>query len=353
MAETSDPHVPLCDEPYVAERRLGATVDPMRLSLIRMNEKKWANGTVLHYYFFDNAQWGGAADQKQAVRDAFAEWKGLGIGLEFEEVPAREEAEIRIGFAPGGSWSYVGRDAIDHPPAADPDQRTMNFGWDLTTPYGRDTALHEIGHSLGFPHEHQNPKAGIVWDEQAVLDTFSGPPNNWDAARIRHNILRKLPLSEVRGSEWDPDSIMHYRFPAGVIREPEEYRTAPLVPDPGLSPQDESQARLFYPPLEPEIDELRPFQSRHIEIDPGRQVNFRIRPEYSRRYRIQTFGPSDVVMVLFEDDGGTPAYVDGDDDSGYDRNARLSLRLERGRAYILRVRLYWTQRRGECAVMLW
>ena len=27
----------------------------------------------------------------------------------------------------------------------------MNFGWDLTTPYGRVTALHEIGHPLGFP----------------------------------------------------------------------------------------------------------------------------------------------------------------------------------------------------------
>ena len=53
--------------------------------------------------------------------------------------------------------------------AADPNERTMNFGWDLTTSYGHDTALHEIGHTLGFPHEHQNPTAGIVWNEPAVL----------------------------------------------------------------------------------------------------------------------------------------------------------------------------------------
>ena len=71
------------------------------------------------------------------------------------------EAEIRIGFQPGSSWSYVGRDAIDL--VSDFNERTMNFGWDLTTSYGCDTALHEIGHALGFPHEHQNPNAGIIW----------------------------------------------------------------------------------------------------------------------------------------------------------------------------------------------
>ena len=31
----------------------------------------------------------------------------------------------------------------------------MNFGWDLTQPGEIDTALHEIGHTIGFPHEHQ------------------------------------------------------------------------------------------------------------------------------------------------------------------------------------------------------
>jgi len=76
----------------------------------------------------------------------------------------------------------------------------MNFGWDLTTPYGRDTALHEIGHTLGFPHEHQNPNAGIVWDEDAVLDYFRGPPNNWNDQQINWNILRKLLPGSVTGS---------------------------------------------------------------------------------------------------------------------------------------------------------
>jgi len=61
-----------------------------------------------------------------------------------------------------------------------------------------------------------------------------------------------------------------------------------------------------------------------------------------------------VVIVLFvEDADGKLRYIAGDDDSGSGRNARLVQRLDRGRNYVLRVRLYWSYRRGECAVMHW
>lgn len=346
---------PFCAEPVVPERPVASNVDPFRLELVRVNEKKWANGTTLRYYFFQDPPWGSNAVQMQAVRDAFDTWKGLGIGLNFLEVDDRDEAEIRIGFDwRDGSWSYVGRDIIDHPPAANPDARTMNFGWDLTTAHGRDTALHEIGHTLGFPHEHQNPKAGIVWDEQAVLDEFSGPPNNWTESQIRFNILRKLPMGEVTGTAWDPDSIMHYGFGPGLILKPEQLGQTGLEPSPGLSEADKSESRRFYPPLKTRIPELKPFESRRIILDPSEQVDFQIKPSATRTYTIQTFGESDVVAVLFAEDAtGELRYVDGDDDSGTDRNARIEVRLERGRSYVLRVRMYWSFRKGESAVMLW
>ncbi|MGD2083184.1 MAG: M12 family metallopeptidase [Chromatiales bacterium] len=348
-----DGKVALCQVPEVPRRPMDPDVSALRASLIRIAEKKWVNGTVLHYCFLDEpATWRGGDDQKDAVRAAFAEWKALRIGLEFEEVYDPGDAELRIGFDQNdGSWSYVGRDNVDY--ATDPAERTMNFGWDLTTDYGRDTALHEIGHAIGFSHEHQNPKAGIVWDEPAVLDYFAGSPNFWTEEQTRHNILDKLSLNETAGSEWDKDSIMHYQFPAGLIVRPEGYQDNPLIPEPGLSHDDVAEVRRFFPPLDPTYPELRPFESHRIRIEAGGQVDYVIHPRYSREYTMQTFGHMDTVMVLFEEMDGGPVYYDGDDDSGTDLNARIVARLMRGRTYILRIRLYFAEQSGEGALMMW
>lgn len=345
--------LPCCGLPIVPDRQLDANIDPNRESLIRYIEKKWVNHTVLHYHFLDAPEtWQGKEPQKQVVRKSFAAWKDLGIGLEFREVSDPNDAEIRIAFESGGSWSYVGRDAIDLVP--NPSERTMNFGWDLTTPYGRDTAMHEIGHALGFPHEHQNPVAGIVWDEEAVYSYFSRPPNYWNPDKVNHNILRKISPTAVQGSQWDKDSIMHYQFAAGLIVVPELYQTQALIPAPGLSDIDINEVQRFYPAeADPQIPELKPYLSGFVEIDPGEQLNFLIQPPLSRKYTIQTFGNIDTVIVLFEDVNGEPVYLAGDDDSGTNFNARIQIRLLRGRTYYLRLRLYYASATGQGAVMLW
>jgi hypothetical protein len=336
-----------------------------RLEAILHARKKWANGTILRFYFFDRdtdgsqvrfsdgstrlVSWVGPEPQRQVVREAFEAWKATGMGLEFREVSDRSEAEIRIGFDQSdGSWSYVGRDVL----AQGANARTMNFGWDLTTTQGRSTALHEIGHTLGMPHEHQNPYAGIVWDEEAVYAHLGKPPNNWDRAKTFHNVLRKLDPAEVEGSNWDPDSVMHYPFPRGLITAPTEYANG-IRPPGTLSALDREFAHRWYPGATPEPTVLRPFRSEKLDIGAGEQADFVIEPHGTRRYRIATFGASDTVIVLFEEVDGELRYVAGDDDSGRDRNALLRLQLFRGRRYVLRVRLYHSWESNETAVMYW
>ena len=343
---------PCCSLPEIQERDLSHISDGHIVRLIRDMGKKWVNGTNLTYFFFKSpARWRGGNTQEQAVRDAFDIWKGLGIGLTFQEVNDAADAIIRIGFDQSdGAWSYVGRDGIDF--AKDPAKRTINFGWDLTTPYGRDTALHELGHALGFPHEHQNPKAGIVWDEEKVYEALGGPPNNWPRERTHWNIIRKIPANTVDGSVWDKDSIMHYQFQAGLIKQPEEFQTNPLIPASGLSSHDIQTVKRLYPELVDRPPELRAFESQRFDIAAGEQVDFVINPEVSREYTIQTFGVMDTVMVLFEVRDGNSEYLDGDDDSGFDYNAKIILRLQRGREYIVRTRLYYAQSQGGGAIML-
>lgn len=351
--EEVEARVLCCTLPEVQERDRSHVLDGHRLRLLAMVDKMWVNGTNLTYFFFKQpAQWRGGSGQEQAVRDAFVTWKDLGIGLTFQEVDDAADAIIRIAFDQSdGSWSYVGRDCIDI--AWDPAEPTTNYGWDLTTSYGRDTALHELGHVLGFPHEHQNPRAGIVWDEAKVYDSFGGPPNNWTPGETEWNVLRKIPANTVDGSDWDKNSIMHYQFEAGLIKQPSAYLTQPLIPDSGLSPVDIETARRLYPPLEERLPELRPFESQRFNIAAGQQVDFVIRPSVSWRYTLQTFGRMDTVMVLFEVYNGTPVFVAGDDDSGWDYNAKIVARLHRGREYIARTRLYYAFAQGNSAIMLY
>lgn len=349
-------------------REFSPDFDPLRAEALLVLEDKWVNGTVLHYYFFDQPtdgrnvllvdgtrQWRtwvtNDEDEKGIVRAAFQQWKDLGIGLEFEEVDDRREAEIRIGFERGdGYWSALGRNVLD----IGFNSRTMNFGRNLAQrASGPDTALHEIGHTLGLPHEHQSPNAGIEWNEEAVYAALARPPNGWSRQKTHFNILRKIPADEVQGSSWDKDSIMHYPFGPGLINKPEQFQDG-LEPEPNLSPRDRTWIRTFYPPLD-DADEqkLEPFDPQFLSIQPGDQLNFVIRPEASRFYTIQTFGESDTVMVLFEEIDGQPRFVMADDDSAQDLNARLRLKLFQGRKYILRVRLYFQGASGETAVMMW
>jgi hypothetical protein len=138
-----------------------------------------------------------------------------------------------------------------------------------------------------------------------------------------------------------------------MIKEPEEYQNG-ISPAGGLSSRDKSWVRAFYPPLtKGDFRELRPFEAAGLAILEGKQSNFLIKPEATRYYQIRTFGTSDTVMVLFEDENGRLRYRTGDDDSGEETNASIRFKLIKGHEYVLRIRLYYRNRSGETAVMMW
>jgi hypothetical protein len=336
--KTPAPAYLLCAQPTPTPVVLPPNLSAVRESAIRIGAKKWVNGTVLHYCFLERAispKWSWPEDQKNVVRQAFNTWKQLGIGLSFVEVNDESEAELRIGcLQDGRSWSFVGTDVLDNFDLG----RTMNYGWDLTTTWGKATALHEIGHAIGLSHEHQNPKAGIAWDEDKVYASFSGPPNNWDRPKIFSNILKKLDEAEVEGSEWDPLSIMEYPFKPGLIISPKPYDVKGVGENVKLSDADIAWVRRWYPSNADPIP-IGVMQFERLGIAAGQQRDYSFQPGATRDYKVSTIGESDCRVVIFETREGEPRHLLTEDDSGMEANVNIKAKLVKGRTYVIRVRV--------------
>jgi hypothetical protein len=288
--------------------------------------KTWMNGSTLQVRFM-----GGTAAQKATVSEQAGWWtQHANLTFDFNNAPG---AEIRISFDPNdGAWSYVGTDCRGIPL----NEATMNLGF-----MDGGTTAHEFGHAIGLAHEHQNPAGGIQWNEEVVIRELAKSPNFWDEATARHNVLRKYTADQINGTQFDPDSIMLYFFPAdwtlnGIGTKANEVLSA-------LDKQFAAGAKM-YPKTGPTIDapvELTVNASRRTAASIGKfgeEDLFAFNVTKPGRHVIDTRGPTDIVLKLFGPDQPT-ALIAEDDDSGVDYNARIAVDLIEGR-YFAQTRHY-------------
>jgi hypothetical protein len=345
-------------------------VDEDRKQAIMTNTKYWPNGTKLLYCFIPNVNFTDKKNEtyKKAVRNSFNTWKNVGIGLSFEETTNIHDSDLRIAFDVGdGSWSYVGtdNDRIERYDPKNPTlpQKTMNLGWDISKPEYFYTTIHEIGHVLGLEHEHQNPNSGIVWNKEQVYANFERE-QGWSKDLIDENVIKKLDKAnfinfgckadgtcdpsntKYTGEEyeglavWDKNSIMEYSFDAGLIDKPEEYQKIPLNPPGTISKKDKAVVRTIYPPQKSSIKKLYPFITINLDLDIGEQFDIRIKPKSTNISIIETNGKADTVMYLYNND----KLLAKDDDSGFERNAKITRNLVAGCLYLLKVRVIYKKK---------
>ncbi len=289
--------------------------------------KMWITGSTLQVRFLE-----GTASQQAIAKEQAGWWmEHANLTFEFNNAP---DADIRIAFnANDGAWSYLGTDATNIPQ----DQPTMNLGF-----LDGGTAAHEFGHAIGLAHEHQNPAGGIEWNEEVVIRDLSGPPNYWDEAKTRHNVLNKYSVDQIRGTVFDPDSIMLYFFPDSWVKNGKGTKANEVLSDLDKAfiasedayPGDKTTTNAV---------DLSVVDLTGVAADigvPGEEDLFKFTVTEEGRHTIETGGQTDVVMKLFGPDSET-ALIAEDDDGGSGRNSKIVADLMPG-DYFVQIRHYNT-----------
>jgi hypothetical protein len=286
--------------------------------------KLWVNGSNLRVHFLE-----GTSAQKRLVETEAGWWtQHANLTFQFVDDPT---AEIRISFDPSdGAWSRLGTDATFIPEQ----EATMNLGF-----LDGGTVAHEFGHAIGLGHEHQNPQGGIEWNEDVVIQALAGPPNRWNAERVRHNVLRRYEQNQyLRGTAFDPASIMLYFFPGTWVKSGVGTKANQV-----LSSQDQSfiASAHAYPNKQSAVALVEVDADKATEAAigaPGEEDLFQFQVANSGRYIVETGGETDTVMKLFGPDSRT-RLIDEDDDGGQGLNARIATDLMAG-SYFVQIRHY-------------
>jgi hypothetical protein len=286
--------------------------------------KLWINGSTLRVRFL-----AGTPEQQALVKEQAGWWTDhANLRFEFNNAP---DAEIRIAFdGSDGAWSYIGTDCRSIPQ----NEPTMNLGF-----LDGGTAAHEFGHAIGLGHEHQNPEGGIDWNREAVIQDLSGSPNFWTLDQIEHNVFGKYSRDQIRGTDFDPDSIMLYFFPDNWTLSGHGTKANNVLSQ--LEKEFIASDQAYPREAAPSAVEVPVIDTAGVTASIGAPMEedlFTFKAKKAGRYTIETGGETDVVMKLFGPNSRT-ALITEDDDGGEGSNARIVASLAPG-DYFVQVRHY-------------
>ncbi|AZF36015.1 hypothetical protein C4J87_1242 [Pseudomonas sp. R1-43-08] len=198
---------------------------------VAMPDKLWPQHSVLTISLLNMTP-----EQKALVKHNINAWAPhTNLYFKFTDSPNGDiritaDADTRAG------WSNVGTDA-KKVPLSEP---TMGINFTVSPSSVAATIQHEFGHAIGLKHEHQHPDRTLDLNRQNIYDEYAsrGEPSY----KAKNDILRPFSRKEVKTSNYDDKSIMHYGIRASHLNSGN-----PIPRNFKLSEGDKSFVQSLYP----------------------------------------------------------------------------------------------------------
>jgi hypothetical protein len=150
--------------------------------------------------------------------------------------------DVRISRGPGGYYSYLGTD-IRHIPKNHQTMNLESFSMSTLESEFRRVIRHEVGHTLGFPHEHMRKELVALIDPAKAYRYFLAT-QGWDRRTVDQQVLTPLDEASLLDTPPDQDSIMCYQLPGQITTNGQ-----PIRGGTDINSSDAAFARSIYPPV--------------------------------------------------------------------------------------------------------
>jgi hypothetical protein len=69
---------------------------------------------------------------------------------------------------------------------------------------------------MGMIHEHQNPRGTPIKWNVTKVEEYMKDTQGWDIKQTQENVIDRYSIDTINGSDFDPDSVMLYFYPADL-----------------------------------------------------------------------------------------------------------------------------------------